>query len=55
MLERIADAVEAGMAILRDHPATKDRIAVIEAIAPPHRGPPLLDANEWTALKKICG
>ena len=55
MLERIADAVEPGMAILRDHPATKDRIAVIETIAPPHRGPPLLEANEWTALKKICG
>ena len=55
ILERIAGAIEPGMTILRDHPATKDRVAAINAIAPPRRGPPLLDAAEWAALKRICG
>jgi Zn-dependent protease with chaperone function len=55
MLERIAGAIEPGMSILRDHPVTKERIARINAIATPRRGPPLLDAAEWAALKRICG
>ena len=54
ILDRIAGTIEPGIAILRDHPVTKDRIARINAIAPPRRGP-LLDAAEWTALKRICG
>jgi Zn-dependent protease with chaperone function len=55
ILERIAGAIEPGMSILRDHPVTKERIARINAIATPRRGPPLLDAAEWAALKRICG
>lgn len=54
MLERIAGEIEPGMSILRDHPGTKARVAAINAIAPPRSGPPLLDAAEWTALKRIC-
>ncbi len=55
ILERIAGAIEPGMAILRDHPVTKARVELINAIAPPRRGPPVLDAAEWAALKRICG
>ena len=55
ILERIAGEIEPGMEILRDHPATKDRIALINAIAPPRSGPPLLDAGDWAALQRICG
>jgi Zn-dependent protease with chaperone function len=55
MLARIAGQIEPGMAILRDHPVTQERLARINAIAPPRSGPPLLDAAEWAALKRICG
>ncbi len=55
ILNRIAGEGESGIAILRDHPVTKDRIAHINAIATGRRGPPLLDAAEWAALKRICG
>ena len=55
MLERIAGAIEPGMTILRDHPATQERIARINAVVQARRGPPLLDASEWAALKRICG
>ena len=54
MLERIAGAIEPGIVILRDHPDTKARVAQINAISPPHHGPPLLDAADWAALKRIC-
>jgi Zn-dependent protease with chaperone function len=55
ILERIDGAIEPGMTILRDHPATKERIARINAVAPERQGPPMLDAAEWAALKRICG
>ena len=55
ILGRIAGDSDPGLAILRDHPITKERIATINAIATPRRGPPLLDAAEWAALKRICG
>ena len=42
------------MTILRDHPGTKARVELINSISPPRRGPPLLDASEWAALKRIC-
>ena len=41
--------------IFLDHPATPDRVARINAIAPPQSGgATLLDAAEWKALKRIC-
>ena len=43
-----------GMAILRDHPETKDRIAAINAIAGTGPTAPFLDVAEWRALKQIC-
>ena len=55
ILGRIAADGESSMTILRDHPVTKERITRINAIAPERSGPPLLDAADWAALKRICG
>ena len=55
LLTRIAGAIHPGMEILRDHPDTKARVAVINALsgtsAPSNR---LLEPSEWAALKLIC-
>ena len=55
VLTRIAGAIHPGMEILRDHPDTKARVAVINTLAvlssPPQ---PLLEPSEWAALKRIC-
>jgi predicted Zn-dependent protease len=40
--------------ILRDHPLTPDRKAMLEADDSPATGPVLLDPVEWQALKRIC-
>jgi predicted Zn-dependent protease len=47
---------EAGVEIkfLLDHPATKERVATINALPAPSPRGPLLDAAEWAALKRIC-
>ena len=52
LLTRIDD-LHGGPAILRDHPATPDRVAAIRRLATPGRTP-LLDAAQWAALKNIC-
>jgi predicted Zn-dependent protease len=53
-LSRIAGKARTG-SIFLDHPATPDRVARIDAIAPPQSdGATLLDAAEWRALKRIC-
>lgn len=53
-LGRIAGKARSG-SIFLDHPATPDRVARIDAIAPPQSsGATLLDAAEWRALKRIC-
>jgi predicted Zn-dependent protease len=43
-----------GMALLRDHPETQDRIAAINAVAAGAAPVPLLDVAEWNAVKQIC-
>jgi predicted Zn-dependent protease len=40
--------------ILRDHPLTPNRKAMLEAADGPATGPALLDEAEWQALKRIC-
>lgn len=40
--------------MIRTHPATKDRIAIVEA-QPAYPSTPALSQSEWTALKSICG
>ncbi|ARQ00375.1 M48 family metallopeptidase [Pseudorhodoplanes sinuspersici] len=53
-LARIAGTNGKG-SIFLDHPATQDRVARINAMAPPQKGgATLLDAAEWAALKRIC-
>ncbi|MGC1466010.1 MAG: M48 family metallopeptidase [Pseudolabrys sp.] len=54
MLGKIGGATEPGMKILLDHPETKARIAAINKLAPARATKPMLDAGEWTALKRIC-
>lgn len=57
ILKRIAGASDPGLTLLRDHPATKERVAAIDAMAAglvtPFR--PMLSPPEWAALQKICG
>jgi predicted Zn-dependent protease len=43
-----------GLSILASHPLTEDRLARMSAEDRPVSGPPLLTAEEWTALKAIC-
>jgi predicted Zn-dependent protease len=55
VLTRIAGAIHPGMEILRDHPDTKARVAVINTLAAESRPPQLLlEPSEWAALKRIC-
>ncbi len=54
ILARIVADKAHGMAILRDHPETKDRISAINAVAAGAATAPFLDMAEWGALKQIC-
>ena len=55
LLERITGPGTGGMpSILRSHPLTPDRKAMLEAEDRPPTGPALLDAAEWHSLKHIC-
>jgi Zn-dependent protease with chaperone function len=54
ILDRIGGATEPGMKILLDHPETKARIAAINKLATAQTPPGILDAAEWSALKRIC-
>jgi predicted Zn-dependent protease len=55
ILTRIAGAIHPGVEILSDHPDTKARVAVINSLAAPAQpAQPLLEPNEWRALKRIC-
>jgi Zn-dependent protease with chaperone function len=54
ILARIVVDKDHGLALLRDHPETKDRIAAINAVAASAPTAPLLDVAEWSALKQIC-
>lgn len=55
LLERITGSGRGGMpSILRGHPLTPDRRAMLDAADKPPTGPALLDEREWQALKRIC-
>jgi predicted Zn-dependent protease len=55
VLDRIAGANHPGMQILLDHPDTKARVALINALAASAAPPqPFLEPSEWAALKRIC-
>jgi Zn-dependent protease with chaperone function len=54
ILGRIAGQQRMGPKILLDHPDAPDRITAINAAALPATGAPLVDGEEWAALKRIC-
>jgi Zn-dependent protease with chaperone function len=54
ILDRIAGAIEPGVQVLADHPQTKARVVAINQIATPGAGVVLVDAAEWSSLKRIC-
>lgn len=54
ILTRISGAIHPGMEILRDHPDTKARVAVLETYPAPSAPQSLLEPSEWAALKRIC-
>lgn len=54
ILDKIGGATEPGMKILLNHPETKARVAAIKGLAAARPPSSFLDANEWTALKRIC-
>jgi Zn-dependent protease with chaperone function len=54
ILARIVVEKNHGLAILSDHPETKDRIAAINAVEVRGASAPLLGVAEWHALKQIC-
>jgi predicted Zn-dependent protease len=54
ILDRIAGAIEPGVKVLANHPETRERVALINALASPRPAAPMLDAAQWAALKRIC-
>lgn len=55
LLHRITGSgTEEVPSILRDHPLTPDRMAMLNAANLPPSGPALLSDSEWRSLKRIC-
>jgi predicted Zn-dependent protease len=54
ILTRIEADRKPGTRIWLDHPEVQERVRAINAIASPRSGAPLLDAEQWAALKQIC-
>jgi predicted Zn-dependent protease len=55
LLERIDDGSDGVPAFLSSHPLTPERSRAFDARHLAPTGPALLDAEQWQALKKICG
>jgi Zn-dependent protease with chaperone function len=54
ILTRITSSKDPDLTILLNHPVTRDRVAIINAVTAEKGGGTLLDAKEWNALKRIC-
>jgi Zn-dependent protease with chaperone function len=54
ILTRIEGERKPGVRIWADHPYAAARVRAIAAIAPPASRAPLLDAEQWAALRRIC-
>ena len=54
LLQRITGGHEEGPSLLRGHPLTPERRAMLDAETLPPTGPALLDDSEWQELKRIC-
>ena len=44
-----------GASLLSSHPLTEDRLATMKKLGRGNTGPELLSADEWRALKAVCG
>jgi Zn-dependent protease with chaperone function len=54
LLFRVTGKERGNLSILAGHPLTEDRLKRMTGEDRPANGPPLLTAEEWTALKGIC-
>lgn len=54
LLMRVAGSESPTFGLLHDHPLTADRLAAFTAADQGEAGPPLLDPEQWAALKAIC-
>jgi predicted Zn-dependent protease len=54
LLTRMTHGHGEGPLLLRDHPLTPERAAMLKAENRPATGAPLLDDGEWQELKRIC-
>jgi hypothetical protein len=54
LLFRVTGKEGGNLSILAGHPLTEDRLKRMTGEDRPASGPPLLTAEEWTALKGIC-
>jgi Zn-dependent protease with chaperone function len=54
LLFRVTGKEGGNLSILSSHPLTQDRLARMTREDAPAKGPPLLTAEEWVALKSIC-
>jgi Zn-dependent protease with chaperone function len=55
LLFRVTGKEKGALSILAGHPLTEDRLKRMTDEDRPVTGPPLLTAEEWSALKGICG
>jgi predicted Zn-dependent protease len=54
LLTRMMKGHDEGFSLLRDHPLTPERAAMLKAEDRPASGAKLLDDGEWQDLKRIC-
>ncbi|HKS89720.1 MAG TPA: M48 family metallopeptidase [Stellaceae bacterium] len=55
LLQRMTGSADVKIpALLRDHPLTPERKAMLDAANRPPSGPDLLDPGEWRDLKSVC-
>jgi Zn-dependent protease with chaperone function len=54
-LGRIDTTSSKALAFISSHPVTEERMLALAAADRPVSGAPLLTADEWSALKGICG
>lgn len=54
LLTRIEGSERATLGLLHDHPLTAERLAAFTMSDQGEAGPPLLDPQQWAALKAIC-
>jgi len=54
ILTRITGSKDPTLTILLNHPVTKDRVAIINAVTTAKSGGSVLTPEEWRALRRVC-